>query len=153
MWKCTKCNLEINANLTYPVHCACGWTDHGNGKVAQRQINNPQPENNKIELQQNNQSEPNILQKAQNFGKAVVKHAQNGFINVATNIKQERLDICKSCEFYNSTNPDNPTCNKCGCFLKIKTGWASEKCPIGKWSDIKTQSNGGCGCNKKQETQ
>lgn len=147
MWKCSKCDTIINANLQYPIHCACGWIDYGNGKIIQSEIMS------KVESSGNFSQPPNIIQKAQNLTKAVVKHAQNGFISVSNNIKEERLSICKGCEFYNQTNPDNPTCNKCGCFLKIKTGWASEKCPIDKWMDIKTQSSGGCGCNKKQNNQ
>lgn len=126
IFTCEKCGRTIKARP--PIVCPCSKNE-------------------------NSQQAPGIIQKAQNFGAAVARHAQNRFINVATNIKQERLDICKNCEFYNSTNPDNPTCNKCGCFLKIKTSWASEKCPIGKWADIKTQSSGGCGCNKKQNNQ
>jgi hypothetical protein len=30
-WKCRKCGLRIPKALRYPVHCACGYIDHGNG--------------------------------------------------------------------------------------------------------------------------
>jgi hypothetical protein len=132
IFTCDKCGRTIKA--IPPIVCPCSIS---NSVI----IHNIGPSGTT--------SQPNMIQKAQNFGKAIVKHAQNKFISVSNNIKEERLSICKNCEFYNQTNPDNPTCNKCGCFLKIKTGWASEKCPINKWLDIKTQSGGGCGCNKK----
>ncbi len=91
---------------------------------------------------------PNIIQKTRNFVKSVVNHVANGMENVSSSVKEERMSICRACPFFNQADPKNPTCNKCGCYLEIKTGWASEKCPEGKWHDIKTASGGGCGCNK-----
>ena len=45
-------------------------------------------------------------------------------------IAQERLDICKSCEYlFKKTN----TCKKCGCFMEAKTKLKKAECPIGKW--------------------
>lgn len=92
--------------------------------------------------------QPSLMQKAVNFTSSVVNHISNGMENVSVAVKEERMSICRACPFFNSTNPKNPTCNKCGCFLEIKTGWASEKCPEGKWHEVKTASSGGCGCNK-----
>lgn len=88
---------------------------------------------------------PTIAQKTVNLVKAVVKHVANGMVNVSDSVKKERMNICKSCPLF---NPSNTTCNQCGCYLEEKTKWASEKCPLDKWSDIKTQASGGCGCNK-----
>lgn len=88
---------------------------------------------------------PSLIQKAQNFATSVVNHISNGMVKVSDPIKEERMAICRACPFFNSSNT---TCNKCGCFLEVKTGWASEKCPEGKWDEVKTQSSGGCGCNK-----
>lgn len=80
----------------------------------------------------------------------------NGFKNVSNETKSERLEICKSCEFFNESLYQ---CKQCGCFLQIKTSWATEKCPIDKWgaeievgsSEIPAQSqpSGDCGCKKK----
>jgi hypothetical protein len=95
-----------------------------------------------------NSPAPSLLKKVQNFTKSVVNHVANGMENVSSSVKEERMSICRACPFFNQTDPKNPTCNKCGCYLEIKTGWASEKCPEGKWHDIKTASAGGCGCNK-----
>ena len=88
---------------------------------------------------------PSLIQKAQNFATSVVNHISNGMVKVSDPIKKERMEICRACPFFNASNT---TCNKCGCFLEVKTGWASEKCPEGKWDEVKTQSSGGCGCNK-----
>ena len=41
----------------------------------------------------------------------------------------KRWDICKGCEFLT----DNNRCEKCGCFMKIKSRIATVACPIGKW--------------------
>ena len=43
---------------------------------------------------------------------------------------QARLDICEQCEFFNQFKIE---CYKCGCFLRIKTVWKKEKCPLNKW--------------------
>ena len=53
--------------------------------------------------------------------KAVMLHDQD--------IIDKRWDICKGCEFLT----DNDKCQKCGCFMKVKTRIATVACPIGKW--------------------
>jgi hypothetical protein len=55
---------------------------------------------------------------------------KDGFKKVTDEDFQKRLDICKTCEYHNANTNQ---CNKCGCFLKIKASWNSEKCPIDKW--------------------
>jgi hypothetical protein len=84
------------------------------------------------------------------FVNSAATYIQSGMVNVSDSIKQERLEVCKSCDQYNDKDKNNPTCNECGCFLQIKTGWATESCPLKKWPPIATQSNGGCGgCGSK----
>jgi hypothetical protein len=48
-------------------------------------------------------------------------------------IREQRLAICKSCDFY-----FEPTgqCKKCGCFVKTKTAVARAKCPMYKWVEV-----------------
>lgn len=55
-----------------------------------------------------------------------------GITLVPDQIKEERLTICRSCEFL-----FEPTlqCKRCGCFLKLKTSFAFFKCPVDKWHD------------------
>ena len=109
----------------------------------------------KSEQQQKKQPGPSMAQKAANFAKASVKHVGSGLKTVSKETKNIRLEICNSCP-HKTGAEDNPTCNKCGCFLNIKAGWASQACPIGKWGTgektktKKTKPSGGCGCGKKK---
>lgn len=91
-----------------------------------------------------------------NFLKSLYNYGHSGFVNVSEEKKEERLNICRSCNFFNDTVYQ---CKLCGCFLQIKTSWASEKCPINKWLSETGDKNeqlsepipasGDCGCNKK----
>ena len=40
-----------------------------------------------------------------------------------------RINICSKCEFLK----EHTRCEKCGCFMKVKTRLGFSKCPIGKW--------------------
>lgn len=42
----------------------------------------------------------------------------------------KRYAICEQCEFFHTASK---RCRKCGCFMKWKTAWRSQKCPVGKW--------------------
>ena len=44
-------------------------------------------------------------------------------------IIDKRWDICQGCEFLTDKN----RCQKCGCFMSVKTKVATASCPIGKW--------------------
>lgn len=63
-----------------------------------------------------------------NFANSAFNHAKNGFKTVTDEIKNSRLDICKSCN-----KLKNDKCSECGCFVNIKASWDSEKCPLEKW--------------------
>jgi len=130
--KCPKCEKEYY-NQNSPFYCHCGFY------ISSQTISIPK---NKINA--NEYKSPSIVKKIQNFATSVVNHISNGMIKVSDPIKEERMAICRACPLFNSSNK---TCNKCGCFLEVKTSWASEKCPEGKWDEVKTQSSGGCGCN------
>lgn len=45
-------------------------------------------------------------------------------------LQQERLAICRQCEFFNSLTVG---CNICGCFMRAKTKLANATCPKGHW--------------------
>lgn len=79
------------------------------------------------------QSSPSLIEKAGNLAKAVSKRVMSGGQNVTAQQRQERLKICQEnkCGKYN-----NGICNACGCFLAIKTKWASEDCPEGLWPKL-----------------
>lgn len=72
----------------------------------------------------------NMINKVVNLSKAVIGHAANNFQLVSGDLLNNRRSICNSC---NEFDAKNITCNKCGCFINIKTQWASEKCPLDKW--------------------
>ena len=90
-----------------------------------------------------------ILEKASSFASATVKHARDGFKNVSDETKQNRTNICKKCKHYDESSD---TCRQCGCYLSVKTSWASESCPVGKWgADIRSSAPKTCSkCGKKK---
>lgn len=45
-------------------------------------------------------------------------------------LKEDRLAICRSCEFFNHRLEQ---CTKCGCFMRLKTTLERAHCPIQKW--------------------
>lgn len=79
----------------------------------------------------------------------------SGFMNVNNDVALKRISICKSCDKFNEVLQQ---CKECGCFLQIKTAWATEKCPLDKWGSELINSEPtvesqpppeDCGCNKK----
>ena len=98
---------------------------------------------------ENNQP-PNIFKKAANFARASVDHAASGFQNVSENVKSHRMKICNNCEFMIGPSHD-PICSQCGCYLNLKTSWASQSCPIEKWGVLNKKQSEGCkSCRKKK---
>jgi hypothetical protein len=75
---------------------------------------------------------PGLLQRVGNFGKAVVRHIADRGRKVDDQIFEERLAICQDCP---SCDVKRWICREksCGCHLKTKARWASERCPLGKW--------------------
>jgi len=47
-------------------------------------------------------------------------------------VKKQRLDICKSCEYLIKKNKIL-ICGKCGCFVMLKAKVVKENCPLNKW--------------------
>lgn len=45
-------------------------------------------------------------------------------------IYNERMDICKECEFLEK---NYKRCMKCGCFMSVKAKLTEAKCPVNKW--------------------
>jgi len=76
---------------------------------------------------------PDIKEQALNFASAAtseIKAMFNKDQKITKKEKNKRLEICKNCCFFDITSE---RCKKCGCYLKWKTGWRSQHCPIGKW--------------------
>lgn len=72
----------------------------------------------------------NVFVLAKNFGNAIINHASDGFKKVTNEEFENRLNICKGCDQFDA---NEERCKNCGCFLKYKAAWNSEKCPLSKW--------------------
>jgi hypothetical protein len=75
---------------------------------------------------------PSILKQGKNlvnFLSDVASH--QGPMFVSDEVKAQRLNICKSCEYYDAKQI---RCKHCGCFLEHKASFALDSCPIHKWN-------------------
>ena len=71
---------------------------------------------------------PNIGRKALNFGRALVRHAADGFERVDDKTLATRTEACNGCP----ANSDGE-CRLCGCVISLKVTWRSERCPMELW--------------------
>lgn len=92
---------------------------------------------------------PSLFQMSKNLLASTAKHIANNATSASKKTQQCRMTICKSCQFLQE---DSERCLSCGCYVSIKTSWASESCPEGKWdSEVSgSKSSKGCGCRKKR---
>lgn len=79
---------------------------------------------------------PSIPQQGKNLAKFAWDVMKESIFNgtalhVSDEIYNERLDICKKCDWY---DPEQNRCKECGCFLGEKARWSLDSCPVGKWS-------------------
>jgi hypothetical protein len=65
-------------------------------------------------------------------GKDILAGAADG-VFVTKEVREERLKICYSCEFFIHASE---RCTKCGCFMETKTLFKQTKCPIDKWGKV-----------------
>jgi Family of unknown function (DUF6171) len=49
---------------------------------------------------------------------------------VEDSVAIERMDICKSCEYFLKVTGQ---CKKCGCIMAMKTKLPNATCPLEKW--------------------
>lgn len=77
-------------------------------------------------------TEPGMMRKAFNFTKAVARHVTNGNKHVDEATYHARLSTCQACEMCDTSRM---VCKhkSCGCTLKVKALWDSERCPQNKW--------------------
>ena len=59
-------------------------------------------------------------------------------IKVSEEQRNERYDICKSCEHLVSSTS---TCRVCFCFMSAKTYLAGVSCPLKKWDKVENNRN------------
>jgi hypothetical protein len=78
-----------------------------------------------------------ILTKAKSFLRAAKNFTSSGFIFATEEVYAQRLEICKSCEFWDSTAfMSTGSCTLCGCATKAKLRLPLEKCPADKWFPV-----------------
>lgn len=85
---------------------------------------------NQNENQQNSNEPPSLFKQAVNFTKSAAEHIADGMKNTEKTQQEERMDICRGCEFFIE---ETERCSKCGCYLQLKTKWRGAKCPLKKW--------------------
>ena len=63
----------------------------------------------------------------------LIKNAlETGALYVSDEIKNQRLEICRNCEKYDS---EQIRCIECGCFLEHKAAFSIDSCPLEKWGE------------------
>ena len=82
-------------------------------------------------LGQHHQQMPSSSQLVKNLATDGVKWIKAGMPFLPEEVSKERLDLCKSCDFYIGER-----CSKCGCQMRVKTTLATSSCPIGKWEAV-----------------
>ena len=79
---------------------------------------------------------PSLPEQGKNLAKFsfdLIKNAlQTGALIVSTEVQAQRLEICKSCEWYDDTQTK---CKHCGCYLPAKVSFALDSCPVQKWTE------------------
>jgi len=152
---CERHNVEKSSHFVdlckYKQNYFDAWEEgRGPGQKLSNQKNSLNQNSNTVKKCGGcSKNKPSTIDKAKSLVEAVSKFAMSGFETVDSETKNSRLEICNSCD---RMNKENRTCLECGCFLDIKTGWATEKCPIGKWDTVvQIQKPGGCGgCSQKK---
>ena len=79
---------------------------------------------------------PSLPEQGKNLAKFsfdLIKNAiQTGALIVSAEVQAQRLEICKSCEWYDDTQTK---CKHCGCYLPAKVSFALDSCPVQKWTE------------------
>jgi hypothetical protein len=82
---------------------------------------------------------PSLPEQGKNLAKfafEVVKNAmQSEALFVSDEVRESRLETCRSCEYYDASQI---RCKHCGCFLEHKARFALDSCPIDKWVESDT---------------
>lgn len=92
-----------------------------------------QPENRDAHSETPHPAPPGLFRRARNLAKAVGRQIRYGPKRVTPEVRDQRLAICQRCP---SCDREKMICTEpeCGCNLEFKTWWATEACPLNKWS-------------------
>ncbi len=125
-------------NCSSPFYCMapcacemCGWTPEDDG-------------GHEVSTEIEPKKMPSVFKQAANLAKSTFNHVASGAHRAPDHVYKSRLEICNSCDKLHKSR-----CSECGCFVSMKASWASEKCPLEKWTEYK-QTRGKCGgCGRK----
>ena len=89
----------------------------------------------------NNKEEqfPSIKEQGKNLAKFTIQVVKDSVVDIGSGpanifssdeLKEERMNICKKCEYYSARQI---RCKQCGCWLVQKVKFTSSTCPIEKW--------------------
>lgn len=90
---------------------------------------------------------PGLLKQAKNLNAAALRVAKAATRGERIRVEQEelqyRLSVCRSCDLWDEIgNMGLGKCNHSGCgCTRLKHGFATEKCPLGKWNYKKETNN------------
>jgi hypothetical protein len=77
---------------------------------------------------------PKIFKQINSFFISMKKWVKSGFSNVSKKEFDNRLSICKECEWFDEKAlAGTGRCLNCGCSIQAKLRLKTEKCPINKW--------------------
>lgn len=94
-----------------------------------------------------NTEELSSFDKLYNLTKSLILFLKSDLKEVTKKTYEARLAVCLLCDKNKKWE-----CSECGCKLQIKAKWASETCPLQKWTRISLQMQEGdsikspCGC-------
>lgn len=79
---------------------------------------------------------PSVGAMAQNLAKATAAEGVakvKGVPEITEEQAKERFEICRSCVEWFRASDQRCAHPKCGCHLRYKVWWRSQRCPDGKW--------------------
>jgi hypothetical protein len=88
-------------------------------------------------MQDNKEEFPSLPEQGKNLAKftfEVVKSVvstSNHEVYVSNQVKEERMNTCKTCEYYHY---QQNRCRHCGCWLEHKVKFIVSECPLQKWT-------------------
>ena len=65
--------------------------------------------------------------------KSIILGTYYNICNKHNDLANERLPICKNCEYKIPISSNINMCDQCGCILESKARVKLEKCPLNKW--------------------
>ena len=112
---------ELKSAGVYPTGPVSAWPEERNAELHASATGAKKPK--KINA--------SVGKMARGFVKTAGQALRKG--GVAKEIRDERYDTCKSCEFFVK---ESKRCSECGCFMEAKTwigGDPKQLCPKKKW--------------------